>query len=414
MNTFCLFCPHFPALAARYALRVAEVVVQRKGKVLALTPGVSGIGVEIGMSVERAARLLEGVRIVERDAAREVAVWDAIMDRLFDVTPLLVSARPGEAYCEANNSSDNRSALKALLQELQAQGGIAQTRTLAKLAAVYATPGKTTFVEQKNIPRFLAAWKVENLLELDYPLELVEKLKLFGLSTLTHLQHLTRRHLHVQFGDDGLRLHDTIKQIPVRSTLPLYNPAPMVVQRLTFDSRQREPGILEAMLNEVMIKVLDELQHQRASTIEVGMLDRDGFVACRLARILKPPPKTFPYEGGSYTSDPFAVASTSGAPSKRGNNQHSTLCTGASIMLREMMSPHRWCHGIEVKLKGLSPPPTEQLPLFEKRASIDTVGRTIARRYPNALVRVDRIIHDAYLPEEAVRLVRYENPPRSD
>lgn len=67
-----------------------------------------------------------------------------------------------------------------------------------------------------------------------------------------------------------------------------------------------------------------------------------------------------------------------------------------------------------MKLKGLSPPPTEQLQLFEKRASIETVGRSVARRYPNALVRAERIIHDAYLPEEAVRLVRYENPPRSD
>lgn len=298
MYTFCLFCPQYPALAARYALRVAEVVVQRKGKVLALTPGVSELGVEIGMSVDRAARLLEnGIRIVERDAARESAVWDAIMDRLFDITPLLVSPRIGEAYCEADNptntfnrSSSNRSALRILLKELQAHGGIAQTRTLAKLAAVHATPGKLTFVEQEHIPRFLAAWNVENLLELDYPIELVEKLKLFGLATLTHVQHLTRRHLHVQFGDDGLRLHDMIRQISVRSTLPLYQPPPMIVQRMTFETRQREPGILEAMLNQVMIKVLDDLQQQRASIIEVGMLDRDGDVACRLARIVKPPP----------------------------------------------------------------------------------------------------------------------------
>ena len=395
MYTFCLFCPQYPALAARYALRVPEIVVQRKGKVLALTPGVGGVGVEVGMSIDRAARLLEkssgalpdGIRIVERDAAREAAVWEAIMDRLFDITPLLVSPRVGEAYCDANGNghtgtaSNSRLALRTLLQELQAHGGIAQTRALAKLAAIHATPGKLTFVEQEHIPRFLAAWKVENLLELDYPIELVEKLKLFGLVTLTHIQHLTRRHLHVQFGDDGLRLHDLIKQIPVRTALPLYNPPPIIAQRLMFESRQREPGILDAMLNQVMIKVLDDLQQQRASIIEVGMLDRDGHVACRLARILKTP---------------------------------SPLNTAALLMLREMMSPHRWCYGIEVKLKGLSPPPKEQLNLFEKRASIETVGRSVARRYPNALVRVERIIHDAYLPEEAVRLVRYENPSRSD
>lgn|GEM_PF-2938780 len=381
MYTFCLFCPQYSALAARFALRVPEVVVQVRGKVSAYTAGLTDSGIALGMSVARAERLVPGVRIVERDAGREQAVWDAIIDRLFDVTPYLVSTTMGEAYC----ALDNRRALTALLKELQAQGGIAQTRTLAKLAAVFVPPGATTLVEQENIPRFLAAWKVENLVELGFEEELVAKLKLFGLSSLTHLQHLTRRHMHVQFGDDGLRMHDLIKQIPVRTPLPLYQPPPMVVEHMTFEYRQREPVMLEAMLVEIMKKVIDVLQTRRTSIMEVGMLDRDGNVMCRLARILKKP-----------------------------LNQPSILRTAASTMLREMMSPHRWAYGIEVRLKGLSPPPTEQMPLFVQRPTIDTVGRSVARRYPNALVRVDRIIHDAYLPEEAVRLVRYENPPRSD
>jgi len=372
----CLHFPHYPALAARMALNTQHmVIVEANGRVVATTPDARDHGIAVGMSVERARALVSDAVITERDHARELAVWETVMDMLYCGTPLLTSPRMGEAYCAV----DNRECIASVLEHTLAQAGIARTRTLALLAAVRSRPSTMTYVHDDDEARFLAEWPVALLRELQVDDDTVERLELFGLATLAHLRHLTERHLHVQFGDEGRRLHALLKQLPVRTDLPFYTPPPSIDVVQHFDDAQREPSILEPLLLLMADQATQLLQGRRTSVIEVRAMNSADVVVQRATRILKEP-----------------------------TTSASSIRTVGTIVLQSMMSAHQWWHGIQLVLKGLVAPLVEQTSIFPQRASLNDVAMHVYRRFPHSVLRIDRHTPDAYLPEHTFALTHWQ------
>lgn len=372
----CLHFPHYPALAARFALNTQRmVIVEANGRVMATTPDGTAGGITAGMSIGRARALVSDAVITERDHARELAVWETVMDMLYSSTPLLTSPRIGEAYCAV----DNRERIATVLEQTLAQAGIARTRTLALLAAVRSRPSTMTYVHDDDEARFLAEWPVALLRELHVDDDTVERLELFGLATLAHLRHLTERHLHVQFGEEGRRLHALLKQLPVRTDLPFYTPPPSIDVVQHFDEAQREPSILEPLLLLMADQATQLLQGRRTSVIEVRARNNADVVVQRATRILKEP-----------------------------TTSASSIRTVGTILLRQILSAHQWWYGIEVVLKGLMAPLVEQTSLFAQRASLDDVATHVYRRFPHAVLRIERHTPDAYLPEHTFALTHWQ------
>jgi len=255
------------------------------------------------------------------------------------------------------------------------------TQTLALLAAVIAEPGKTMTVPRDGAAQFLATWNTSNLRVLEYSDELVERLRLFGLSTMAHVQHLTRRHLHAQFGTEGHTLHDLLHSVPDRTELPVYSPPPSVVALGRFDDPEREPAALLPVMAMMVEEAWTELAGRHATTIEVQMLDRADNVIVRSSRILA---------GKVQWSSTF-------------------LMTAARTLLQDLLDTDRWCSGLRLKLMGLLQPPAMQATMFRPRPCIDDVIPLVLRRYPHGLRRIVRVDADAYLPERAALLSYYDH-----
>jgi hypothetical protein len=255
---------------------------------------------------------------------------------------------------------------------------------MALLGALRAASRSIIHVEADDIARFLAGWPVELLRELDIEGETIDKMKLFGMTTLGMLRMLTRRHLEAQFGDDGLRVHDVLTTISTHVPVPHYTPPPAVEEDLHFDHPQREPGVIEPHLFLVVRNAYERLGRMRATMIEVRIRDRSKGLVIRTQRILKRPADTV-----------------------------SELNTAASILLRTLLGPERYCASVGVTLKGLQPPRVDQLSMFTPAPSADDVARAVMRRYPDGVSRARVIARDAYLPEQRFVTERW-TPLRGD
>lgn len=356
-------------MAARHAMHAtADVLVAVRDRVVARTPALREAGIAVGDSIDRAMALAPQAVVVERRPAIEQAVWDDVLERCFMITPYLQSVRTGMFLA----SFDDRRAFQRILDDLHGQGGVAETRTAALLAAARARPGRMLDVAMDDLARFLAAWPVELLAELDVETSTIERMQLFGLASVGSLRMLTRRQLHAQFGDDGLRVHDLLSSLSVREPIPLYQPPPMIEEDVYFEDPQREPGVVETHLLLALEKAHARLGRQRCNVVEVRSRDRSQAVVIRAQRILKRPAETL-----------------------------SELRTTATILLRDIIGPQRYCSSIGIALKGLQAPRTDQLALFAPRPTADDVARAVLRRYPDGLSRVRVVAQGAYLPEEA-------------
>lgn len=382
MSSLCaIIFPHYPALAARLALRSGSerhdlIAIERHGSIIASTPEARAMGIGCGMTVTRVRALQPSVLILQRDAAMEQAVWETILARVHETTPLMVSPRLGLIHC----GMDRPAQVRGILHDTYGQGGRAMTQTLALLAAAIAEPGRTMTVPRDGTAQFLAAWKTSNLRVLGYSDELVERLRLFGLSTMAHVQHLTRRHLHAQFGAEGHALHDLLHSVSDRTELSDYNPPPVIVTLRRFDDAEREPAALLPVMTMLVGEAWTELAGRHATTVEVQMLDRADNVIARSSRILV------------------------------GKVQWSTtlLMTAAKTLLQDLLDIDRWCSGLRLKLMGLLQPPVMQATMFRPRPCIGDVIPLVLRRYPHGLRRIVRVDADAYLPEQAVLLSYYD------
>lgn len=365
----CCIVADYPAMAARHAMHAsANVIVVVRDRVAARTPALRDIGIPLGESIDRARAMAPDAVVVERRPALEQAVWDEVLDRCFMITPYLQSLRPGMFMA----SFDDRRAFQHILDDVQGQGGVAETRTAALLGAVRARPGRMLDVPMDDLARFLAAWPVELLAELDVETSTIERMQLFGLGSIGSLRMLTRRQLHAQFGDDGLRVHDLLSTLSVRDVVPLYEPPPVIEEDVHFEDPQREPGVVETHLLLALDRAYARLGRLRCNVVEVRSRDRSQAVVIRAQRILRRPAETL-----------------------------SELRTTATILLRDIIGPQRYCSSIGIALKGLQPARVDQLALFAPRPSADDVARAVLRRYPDGVSRIRVVAPDAYLPEQA-------------
>lgn len=376
----CLF-PEFPAVAAWHAMHAqAEVLVVARGRVIARSPGLRTAGIDLGEHEERARALVPSAVIIERHPAVEYAVWEDILGRCAERTPYLQSLRPGLLMADVRTYD----MFHQLLMDTGGQGGVASTRTMALLGAMRSGRGRIVAVSQDDISRFLAVWPVELLRELDITQETIDRMKLFGLTTMAMLRMLTRRHLEAQFGMDGLRIHDLLATISTQVPVPLYTPPPVIEEDIHFENPQREPAVIEPHMLLVLAKSYERLGRMRCTMLEVRARDRLQGIVIRAQRILKRPAETC-----------------------------SELQTTAIILLRDIIGPQRYCSSIGIALKGIVPPQADQLSLFEATTSADDVARAVLRRYPDGVVRARVVAADAYLPEHRFVTERW-TPLRGD
>lgn len=184
----------------------------------------SATGVQLGMPLSEALARCPQAALLEPDHSLYAAHFDALLDALGHVSPLVEPDPPDAAYVGLDGLELLYQGEEGLLQALRkaipvglvAHIGIAAAKFPAMLAAQAAGPGQSRYAPV-NLAAFLA----------DFPLEVLParwqtlaRLHSFGLHTLGQVAALSLGTLQAQFGPEGKRLWHLSRGIDPSPLIP--------------------------------------------------------------------------------------------------------------------------------------------------------------------------------------------------
>lgn len=342
-----------------------------------------------GMQAERVRELYPNTPLLVRQPSLEDAAWDAIVERVFALTPYL---------CVHNRriTAELPGVPAGIVSHFNARCGIAPSPTMSLLAALSAETGADPVVvadgQEASYLESLPVGTLLELPELDIDVRMAEKLELFGLGSVGRLRMLTAAQLKAQFGQSGALVHallgsTSIKTDGVRGREPagrtMYELPPTIAERERFMDGIREPALLTLAAGGLCNKVTKALLRGpwKTSRIEVSLLDKTDAPMKTASRILRAP-----------TSDARCIA------------------TQVQTMLEGLAGRGVWAWGVHLKLASLSRPAPHQLSLSSKmlmgRGCQETITRTasalqeaLVKRFPGAAKRIDVVDPWAYTPD---------------
>ncbi len=374
MRTGCLHISAFPSwVFERLEGASRRVVVMESGRVIAFSHSLRQAGILVGMRVERARSLVPDAVIRVRDRTLEQAGWEGVLSELHTITPFLESDGPGSAFFAAPDLPQVRD----VAARLRAHVGVAPSRSAALLAAHRAAVGNVIVLEPADVKGFVDRYEVSLLETLGYSAELIEHLGYFGYRRLGQVVTLSRRHLEVQFGDEGKRLYALLHPERERP-VPLYQPPPVIACAYDFDFSCREPGDVLPVLDHLVKEAASKLQECTCRRLRIILRARKREAALEASRIFPEPVRSSRY-------------------------LYQTACTLLMTLLEESLEIEL----LEVELGTLRPIQPVQATLFRERPSVRHAVEMIHKKYPGILKKA--VLHPyALFPEERMNLIPSE------
>ncbi|MFV1979869.1 MAG: hypothetical protein ACC655_01835, partial [Rhodothermia bacterium] len=233
----CLYISDFPAWARQSQHpEWRAIAVYRRGEIIARSRLLEQRGLHVGESLDRARTVFPNARFFKQDQPFEQAVWEGVIERINETTPFLAPVDHGWALFRPHSFSEACELSGSLL----ARVGLGPNRSVARLSALRSASGSVLQIKQDAVDRFLTSTKVEILTGLGFEHALVERLLLFGLTTLASVKRLTRRHLDAQFGDAGIALHSLLHPDARSEQVPLYVPPPTISESFDLEGAPLE------------------------------------------------------------------------------------------------------------------------------------------------------------------------------
>ncbi len=313
---------------------------------------------------------------VVMEGALSSARWDAVVERVHACTPLLVVSGHGRLFA----GTDDLNGLRELVRRTKALSALAPDRISAFLCALNGTAGRLdAYANAKDVPSSVLL----RIPELSLDERDAERLRLFGIRTIGDLQQLEERHLRVQFGTAGSKLHTfLVQEFP---PLPLYVPPPAIVSSERFDDVQCEPGVLDSALRECCARVISELVPKLCWRIELAVLDRADDVCAQRSRVLR-----------------------------QGATTYDTILVHARALLRDLQGPVRLWWGLRLRLASLTQPSVIQTQLFIERKTALDVSLAMIPRYSSVMKRIEILDPWSIVPESYARITGYSQERRGN
>lgn len=375
---FCLWIPHFPALAAMRAephLQGQLLLVHSRGRIIAASPQAREKGAQLGWTVARTQALIPNCLPVPHRTATTLSAWEEVLAALYTLTPCIEPMRPGLALADLRPPE----IVKPLLAEWNAHGGVADDRIAAELAALTGEPGRIRNVRSGCTSTFLRRVPITVLGEAGVHVDTVERMGWFGWQSVAHLRPLSRCQLVAQF-DQGELLYRYAQANDTRA-VATYRIPPIVEMHFAFEEAAHEPGELEPVLKLLMGQACEQLNGCVAQSVTVGIHTSDG--PLRRHRLLRD-----------------ATASTY------------TLLRAAKETLYGLLRPALTVQRLDVTLGHLAQPQAVQGQLFgSSRPAVRTALQAVEHRFPGAIQRYRIVDPQAYLPEEFARLEAIDLQP---
>jgi nucleotidyltransferase/DNA polymerase involved in DNA repair len=234
---------------------------------------------------------------------------------------------------------------------------VARNRPVALLAAWKATPGRIICIERQHEESFLSRTPTEALSEVGFSEEMAQRLSLFGYEDIESLKDLTKRHLTVQFGDEGSQLFDFLH--PDVEKVSFYSPPPTVGLSKDFERDVREPGPLRKALEEMAEVLQERLCGKACQRLSVRLTGRQG--EQEESRLLREP-----------------------------IGKKAPIYRAASTLFKRALTADITVQTIDLEAKGLRSVSGMQGHLFRKRPALQRAISTIQEKHAGALYQVDR------------------------
>ena len=288
-------CLHIPAYAA-WALHYLEtqctntlaagLAALEDGRVVAVTKQAERAGIVVGMTREEAEQKNADVHLARRNERAEAAVWVDVMQRLNGHTPRIRSVAPGLLYFAPGNE-------ERLQVHIEALGGctaLAPDRPAARLGVLDAQPGEFVQLSHHHTAMLLDRLHTEQLLRLDFPLSMVDRLQEAGYDTLSTLQEASQRWLQAQFGTRGRRLYKLLHPSQVdRAPVPLYTAPATVMRAVHWSAPAAYWETLQPALARLLSQAVSALGAQTCQRITVQLVDARSGAVRRESQLLRTP-----------------------------------------------------------------------------------------------------------------------------
>ncbi len=215
MNIGCLLITHFIAkaeLARRPELAGRPVVVSSRptdgaNGAVVLDASIEAVGAAAGTPLSHALSLSPDATLIEADLVRCEREWDAVVEALLEVSPLVESSEVGCAYVEltgldalhGGESGIARALLGAAPERFNPRVGIADSRFPAYVAATRSA-ANNYIIAPDDAARFLRDVPV-SMLPLSW--DSLKRLHGFGLKTVGQVADLSIGAVQAQFGAEG-------------------------------------------------------------------------------------------------------------------------------------------------------------------------------------------------------------------
>lgn len=215
MNIGCLLITHFIAkaeLARRPELAGRPVVVSSRptdgaNGAVVLDASIEAVGAAAGTPLSHALSLSPDATLIEADLVRCEREWDAVVEVLLEVSPLVESSEVGCAYVEltgldalhGGESGIARALLGAAPERFNPRVGIADSRFPAYVAATRSA-ANNYIIAPDDAARFLRDVPV-SMLPLSW--DSLKRLHGFGLKTVGQVADLSIGAVQAQFGAEG-------------------------------------------------------------------------------------------------------------------------------------------------------------------------------------------------------------------
>jgi hypothetical protein len=301
------------------------------------------------------------------DPAISPASWDAVVDVVHSSTPLLLVRDHGILHA----GTDNIDEIRTNVRRWSARAAMAPDRTSSMLCAFEAVPGR---LDAHASAEHVSINVLRDVPELQIDEIVLERLRLFGLSSIGTLRGLSERHLRAQFGDLGVRLYRLLHT--TSTTLPLFQPPDEIQVRVAFVDATCEPGPIYEARQQACTEIITQLSGREAWRVDVGVLDRSGEISARRGRIMR-----------------VAIATL----------RH--LETHVDALIRQLLTSARRWWGLRIRLTSLRLPIGEQIALFDQSNSLQDLRVSLVPKYGSVIKEIR--IHNPWsiIPEDYARII---------
>jgi protein ImuB len=277
MRIACVRVPTFAVAVERQArpeLAGQPLIVTDRTRVLDRSAELAGAR---DLSVRQAKALYPHAAFIEANHARYRAVFDALLDALETVAPVVEPAGLGVAYADIDGLQGHYAdefalagALAGAMRDatgLLASIGIASGKFVASVAASISPPGDAGVVPPGREREFLRDKEVACL---PCEREVIERLDLLALRTLGDIAALPRPAVEAQFRSAGGRLWELANGIDREPLRPRAHQE-LLAERLSFDAPVVASEALVAAARQIVSRLAHRLRGRSARRMHVQL-----------------------------------------------------------------------------------------------------------------------------------------------